>query len=446
MPLFRRPTFYITNDVERALWPGWEDDPNYYIVTYKNPYSEWLEKRQASNLRRSTSKTHVVLIDGPKGSTAELMKHKHVMTFITSERQKAAPSRGKSVNIIVFKPTVEIEEWCKTMGWKLLNPSSKFGERFEEKIVQTALLKKLNLRTPKTIVATIGDVYVQTNTVALRQVRNTEQNSVIDVPAILQFNLGHTGEGTYLIQRASDLKPFQKFPKRPARVAEFIDGIPLTVNALVGKRVYVSAPSLQITGIRALTPFPFATVGNDWAYVSRTSNVGTSIRSELRRIVITIGNELKRQGYRGAFGVDLVLGKNRKLHVIEVNARQTNSFVYESEVQRLRYGVQGIEGETTMGLYFKCLLGCDTGKETLPETLEGAQVLVRAQKDMKWQKDITPNNTEHYFYFSKLTKGDVVKRNAEVLRVQSNEGVVMGGRMWLKEGVLDVIRRYVNVK
>jgi len=99
-----------------------------------------------------------------------------------------------------------------------------------------------------------------------------------------------------------------------------------------------------------------------------------------------------------------------------------------------------------MGLYFKCLLGCDTGKETLPETLEGAQVLVRAQKDMKWQKDITPNNTEHYFYFSKLTKGDVVKRNAEVLRVQSNEGVVMGGRMWLKEGVLDVIRRYVNVK
>lgn len=475
--MFSVPTFYITNDVERALWPGWENDPNYYIVTYRNPYSEWLKQSRKSikskvhKVEKRGLVTNIFLVDGKKGSTEELMKHNQVIKFIKfikfikSESQKVRKSEKQEINIIVFKPTVEVEEYCKKMGWKILNPSSRFAEQFEEKIVQTALFQKLKLRIPKTIVTTIGAL-------------NAQAMNRIGFPFVLQFNLGHTGEGTYFIRHQSDVKPFQnKFPMRPVRVARFIKGVPLTVNAVVGKKVYISAPSLQITGVPELTALPFATVGNDWSWVSRNMEHGTW-NMELRKIVIKIGNELKKKGYRGAFGVDLITesksekGKRKDtLYVIEVNVRQVNSCVYESELQGTGYRVQGIVGETTMGLYFKCLLGQDTGKEKLPSDLEGSQLFMRALKDGIWEKNIAPmslrgsakpaspdpsrqrqveadggqggqsqsyarnqrllrrqspprNDKSFYFLFSKLNKGDSVKKNAEILRIQSDGSMI----------------------
>lgn len=467
--MFIKPTFYITNDVERALWPGWENDLNYYIVTYRNPYSEWLKQSRKSikskvhKVEKRGLVTNIFLVDGKKGSTEELMKHKKVVTFI-----KSVTSKAEIPNIIVFKPTVEVEEWCKKMGWRLLNPSSRFAEQFEEKIAQTALFQKLKLRTPKTIVTTVGELKVIDDKAVLRQAQNDKDR--IGLPAILQFNLGHTGEGTHFIRRVSDLQSFQKqFPKRPARVSEYIAGVPLTVNAVVGTKVYISAPSLQITGIPELTPLPFATVGNDWSWVSRNMEHGTW-NMELRKIVIKIGNELKKKGYRGAFGVDLVLGDDGKLYVIETNVRQVNSCVYESELQGTGYRVQGTVGETTMVLYLKCLLRLDTGKEKLPETLEGAQVFVRAKNDGVWKRNIKPmslrgsakpaspdggqggqslsdvpnmrllrsqrlprNDNSGYFMFSKLNKGDSVKKNVEVLRIQSDGSMIEKPMKLLRE-------------
>jgi len=278
------PVFYVTRDKERGA--GIEDLlKNYKIIT-----------------------------TSPPKDTAEIID------------KKLFPLKS---NIIVFKNNARIQRICKEKGLKLLNSDYSLGEKFENKISQFNWLKTIipnNL--PKTIIATPE----QTSFGKIIQKVNS--------PFVLQFNYGHSGEGTFLISKEKQfLKIKEKFPQREIKCLEFIKNPTITLNVCVWPAkgadkpncILIGNPSVQITGLKHLTDFRFSTVGNDWSLANKI--LKQEDLKQINKLSEIIGQEMKKQGWRGLFGLDIIK-KKKKWLVIEINARQPASTGLETKIQR----------------------------------------------------------------------------------------------------------------
>src|SRR3989344_564783 len=218
-----------------------------------------------------------ILLKEEGGSTLELLEK------IALEIQK----KDKNPEIIVFKNSSQIERCIKKNKWTLLNPKAKLIEKFEHKINQ--------------------------------------------------YNLGHTGSGTKIIDEAKTLEEEKtKYPKREAKITKFIYGDCVTLNACVLEtEIAVGAISLQLTGINGLTDNKLATVGNDWAYVE--NNLDKKQLEGIKKIAVRVGEVMREAKWKGLFGLDIIVEKETKdLYVIEINARQPASASFETRLRNLQ--------------------------------------------------------------------------------------------------------------
>jgi hypothetical protein len=215
-------------------------------------------------------------------------------------------------DLVVFQNTPRIERLAQEMHWNLLNPSAALALKVEEKISQVAWLGKDADLLPPHHISLVKDVIFT------------------GAHFVLQFNHSHTGQGTYVITTHNELSELKvKFPERECRVVDFIDGPVFTVNASVNPiRIIVGSPSYQITGLQPFTDLPFSTIGNDWALPN------TSECRAIAKIARVIGKRLKKAGWRGLFGIDAIKdARTGNIHLLEINARQAASAVYESALQ-----------------------------------------------------------------------------------------------------------------
>lgn len=276
----------------------------------------------------------------------------HGVVYITRERERALglPANTKGYNIIsdkskstreilaqlsvqmmikdlggkclVFKNTPSIERIANDAGITLLNPSALLAQEVESKVSQVEWLDKLaNLLPPNTWTGKLGDVKWQGNKYGKR--------------FVLQFNIGHSGEGTHLIESEEQLHILQmQFPNRLVRTSAYIAGDTFTNNnVVVGEQVLTGNISYQITGDTKLTMNQFATVGNDWG-LAREMLAESDIKNYMN-IALSVGNKLKESGWRGAFGIDVIREHaTGKMYLIEINARQSASVCFESRIQR----------------------------------------------------------------------------------------------------------------
>jgi len=370
----KKRIFYACRDIERAAAGLLLSLPNFYIITNDSIYARALKKKYQNILL--VENTNIL-------NTCELLKNSTSLANIKP-----------GDHVVVFKPTKQVEQLCKINKWNLLNPPSELGQTVEEKISQIKWLGPLAKYLPKYEVNILKKI--------------TWKNKKF----ILQFNHTHTGEGTYFIKNRKDLEHLQnKFPDRPARVSEFIDGPIFTNNNVVwGDKVLIGSINYQITGLRPFTDNPFATVGNDWGLPSKI--LSEKFINQYHKMATDIGKRLAKNNWRGLFGIDVVFDvKNEKLYLIEINARQPASTSYESELQ---FGQSGI---TTFAAHLAALLKIAPGKFELAQITDGAQIILRTQ------------NTNRKFNFSKLNNFKLIeyensKLSADRLRIQSKQGIM----------------------
>lgn len=325
--------FYVTRDIERALGLS-VDTEGYFIVSNSTPFS----KQVAENRKNILLLESEALLD-----THELLNHKTVQDFI------AANSNAVKPNILVFKNTAVIEKICTENNWNLLNPSAKRSQTIEEKITQVEWLGSLTKYLPPHKIQIAQDVVYD------------------ETPFILQFNRAHTGLGTMLISSSEQLAEIQsKFPDRPVRITNFIDGPMLTSNNVVcTDKILLGNISYQITGTPPFTDNPFTTIGNDWALPHTLLN--ENLKAQYHSIATDIGNKLRESNWKGLFGIDVILDTaENKLYLIEINARQPASTTYESILQ---------EKNTTFAAHLSALT--DTPSNELTQIKTGAQIIVR---------------------------------------------------------------------
>lgn len=301
--------FFLTRDPERGL--GIESIIDNYHLVHINR-SQYLEYFDAIGLKYFCLESGDAELNNFDGSSRLLLNSEKVLDYVNLNK--------KSQNYIqTFKISPAFEKKATTIGFPLLNTPAILNRRFEDKISQFQNLSKI-VQFPNTLIGQIGELSY------LQLVQK------LGVVFVVQFNRGHTGSGTTVIENEQSFEDFvTKYKQREAKFSSYISGIPYTVNACVTKQgVFIGGLSLQITGENELGATRGATIGNDWSrrtYISSTA--------EIESQVTKIGTEMYKQGFRGMFGVDVVVTEIGESYVIEVNARQTASVPMYTKIQLL---------------------------------------------------------------------------------------------------------------
>lgn len=387
-----RPVAYIVRDIERAL--GFTDlSPEFYIITNKTTFANDL-----------ASKNEQIFLVNEEAllSTSGLLGNQMVQKFLELKNIS---------DVIIFKPSRLIENKCEQLGLKLLNPPVELSSQVEEKISQLdffASLKKVFL--PYTV--------------------DQLQNLVWpNKPCVLQFNTSHTGTGTHYLAGKSQLDELQeKFPKRLARMVEFIAGPTFTSNNVVGKeKILLGSISYQITGIKPFTDTMFATIGNDFAYAHESLN--WLQKMHFKHLARKVGKMLQVKGYKGAYGIDALWSiEKKRWYLLEVNARQPASVPFESILQK---------NNTILEAHVAALLEISLQDFTMQKINSGAQIILRAPKAE--EPDVLSLEAKARKLRDKgytVIKNERQEAGGELLRIRTNQTLIKKHGKLLDEEML----------
>lgn len=298
------PIFYICNDPERAL--GLEKGvKNFHIICIDdNPIIDYLQNAGANvlSLNRATGEKN-----GIYRNSKIALEHQLTQNYIKDH----TPS-GQTPNAMFFKIAANIEYTAQKLGYKVLNTNSTLNKRYENKISQYETLSQFNIKFPPTLIASLNSLNYK------------ELKEKFGEQFVVQFDHGHTGNSTTFIVSEAEFTALQNtHQSKMARVAQKINGKAFTLNAVATRygTVY-SGLCEQITGVRELTEKSGATVGNDW---TKTRFLSDFALSQIKEITEKVGDLMFRDGYRGLFGLDLIVSENNQVYLIEINARQPAS-------------------------------------------------------------------------------------------------------------------------
>jgi len=299
---------YICNDPERAL--GLEKViPNYQVAHID--LSQYLDDFKSNGIKYFCWQEHEAEIS--LRSSIKLIRSDRFLDYYNLEKDK-------KTYIQTFKISPAFQQSVTNLGATLANTNAELNRMFEDKISQFENISALAITLPK------GEIF------SLDQIVYADLASQLGSKFVLQFNKGHTGMGTKFITNEQELNELkEQFPGRSVRVAQFIEGQAYTLNACVGsKGIYMGGLSKQITGDKDLTPFAGATIGNDFEYRKEINNDNLK---QIENEVIIIGEAMRAKGYKGLFGIDLIIDTQGKVFIIEINARQPASIPMYTKMQ-----------------------------------------------------------------------------------------------------------------
>jgi hypothetical protein len=229
-----------------------------------------------------------------------------------------------------------------------------------------------------------------------------------------------------LITSSEQLHELQKkFPERMVRTLQFIEGIMFTNNNIVwGKKILCGNINYQITGLQPFTDQPFATIGNDWGLPHKL--LSKKLQHDYFKIAKLIGQKLIHDGWRGLFGIDVILEKRtNKLYLIEVNARQPASTTYESQLQeRQKSKIKNQKFITTFEAHLASLLNLKEEKNELIQISDGAQIIQRVPKNAKDIKINKQTLTKLQKLHCNIIMYDNDGAGSDLLRIQSTKSIM----------------------
>ncbi|MBI5417421.1 ATP-grasp domain-containing protein, partial [Candidatus Poribacteria bacterium] len=305
--LFNDYTFiYFANDVYQGTGPEFFLD-NYNIVTFDyNPLVDLVRQ-----------KTNVFTIEEAINVKNETFRNSYNLTLFPSviDYVNSLPNKKK---ILIFKNSVAIVSVSEENNWELCASPPELGRYFENKLKSTVYFKKLGVPIPKTKI-------IKANEKNIKYLSLTHE---FGEKFVIQLAKGFGGSHTFIINNEKDLKDIlPRISGREIKIMEFIQGKTITINACVtSKGVIASSPFLQITGIPECTRNKAGATGNEWNHESIPHDF-------VKKTTRMVGEFMKEQGYRGIFGLDLIVTDTGDVYFIENNARIINSIPFFTQLQ-----------------------------------------------------------------------------------------------------------------
>jgi hypothetical protein len=312
----KEPIFWIGVTAFMRIIPGLLLKDKFWIIAYKdgldleilNPYTEvfCLQKHKVNNLK--------------KINTLHILEHPISQKYIKRKHGK---------HIIVYKNNEEIEQTIKKLKLKVLAPKAKIRDVFENKKKFRNILGSLNIeKIPWENMHLNTFLKKNYNTIIWKYWRKI----VIQLPDIKIWG----GAGTFFINTAKEFKKFQeKINKREYKktqiksvnITKFINGISSSIIGCA-TQYWTLSSSIQTQ----LIDIPEVINTNKWQWLfcwhdRSLHHFWKKIEQETVKNTEIIGNYMYNKGYKGIFGLDLLIDiKNKKVYIVECNARYTWAF------------------------------------------------------------------------------------------------------------------------
>ncbi len=352
LKLKEKPLVYFCKDSERST--GLESLlTNYHVACADDNYlTRCLSKKTDVFCEQFVNK------DSKITSTLELLSSPNLINWlknVTHEQefygqffQFNNPSAIKLVNL---KGTI-------------LNNDVNLNRKFEDKLSQYKFLLENKIPIPQTIVGNISDYSYH------------DLNDELGAEFVVQLDRAHTGLGTFFIKNEGEWVKTQKaLAGNIVKLSRVIKGTPYTINGCVTRRgIFVAGLQYQITGVPELTDGAGSTVGNDFSFANELQ---PEIKSQIFNLVRYVGELMQNDGFRGLFGIDLILENNLNPILIEINARQTANISLQTRLE-LKAGLTPL-ALINLAEFLNIQIEEDPPQQIMP--LEGAQVFLRAKYD-----------------------------------------------------------------
>ncbi len=346
------PLFYFSREVERSI--GLENLlENYHIACIEDHYivDQLIKNGKSINCLEK----HGIKLDA--NSSLNLLSSKEILDWMNKI------TNGKEFYAQFFQPTTPAIVKIQSMNGTLLNNDYKLNRFFENKLSQYQTLKNNAIKIPK------GEI------VDCSLTNYAELKKKYGEKIVIQLDRAHTGSGTFFIESLENWDEFIKnYNGNIVKVTEYISGEPYTLNACIASsKIYISGLQYQITGYSELTDGKGSTVGNDWSYAN---TINEDLKSRIVDEMQKIGEVMQDKGYRGLFGVDLIVNGD-DVKIIEINARQTANIPMQTKIE-LQSDVVPLS-LLHLAEFLNIKIPFEPAKELY--NLEGSQVFLRAKEN-----------------------------------------------------------------
>jgi hypothetical protein len=159
-----------------------------------------------------------------------------------------------------------------------------------------------------------------------------------DGPFILQDEDSSGSKGTYAIHNHDDylaaLKALKKFSRgRTIVVSKFIHGEVSSIQVCITKYgIFSGGIQRQLVDSKYLCN-PELAGATKWCGGEIGADYPDIVQHQAREIASVVGSELSSHGYKGIFGVDLIVTPDNEVYTIEINARLTGYSHVISDMQ-----------------------------------------------------------------------------------------------------------------
>ncbi len=198
---------------------------------------------------------------------------------------------------------------------KLLTSASKLKDYFDDKV-----------RVRKNICRQGIDV-VYGEIAPLSSARYADLSKRYGNNLVVQLRQGSSGMNTFLTETYRSFQEVKRVHfSSQVNITKFIPRYSLNINVAIltlngFPDVVVSRPSVQLVGIKECSTKPFIYCGNDY---TAANGLKTETFAKAYGISTQVAQWLKRKGFRGIFGLDLLIDRE-KVYLLEINPRFQNS-------------------------------------------------------------------------------------------------------------------------
>ena len=259
-------------------------------------------------------------------NTLAILKNKQVQKYLNS--------LGKKPYLVLYRSTRGVEKLCLQMGWRMVANQVGLRNLYENKDSFRKVLKKIGIE------AIPGEEIKlkEFSQARFNRFLKKWQKTVLILPQLTKGG----GHSLVFASQPADFNILQekikkwrgKFNLKTIIVSKFIKGYSPSITGCVTRHGtltgIVQTQVLDQPNLVSLDKGGGLFCGHDWSYKTYYS----STQKQAERIARAVGKHMWQKGYRGIFGVDLLVEeKTGKVYPCECNPRYTGAFPVYSMLQ-----------------------------------------------------------------------------------------------------------------
>lgn len=154
---------------------------------------------------------------------------------------------------------------------------------------------------------------------------------------VMQDDESSGSKGTFIVKNQDDyvaaVKALKKTSGRSIVVSKFVKGQSASIQVCITKYgIFSGGVQKQLLGSKYLCN-PKMDGAAKWCGGEIGGEHSDIVQHQAREMATVIGSELASHGYKGIFGIDLIITPENEVYAIEINARQTGYSFLISDMQ-----------------------------------------------------------------------------------------------------------------